>query len=200
MTNEIQHWATRYWSEKLCMNVPEHDLEGRAADEPMIGFRDEEIASMLVYNPGVQELLKRLPNLFLAYTNVHAAVFDSVNTPGWVKVERVDMAPNVNCSYNEALGQLTRLGYRGQRLSTYILAHEMIADLRLGCMHGLDSHSQSVLIGSHEVINGETTAFSLAPYWATPGMRDELWWYNLDYRNPNWGVRCEKPVSLASRG
>lgn len=172
---------TNYWRTKLQadgkriglnISVPDCNWPEAEIKRPMVDVKGNEVPSMMAYVPqeltgkeGLVKLGQMYPKMGSVSVQEGTAVQDSpdANTKGgWIKVEAVVDAPNLNTTPKDLEDHAKEQGYFGQRENVYILAFQASKDLT---GHYLDegptwsrllgSRSESGVVSAHVNSGGD---------------------------------------------
>lgn len=129
--------VTNYWRAKLPgIEVPDCDWTEEAVRRPMKDVRGKDVPGMMVYHPqeflgkeGLVRLSQMYPYLRSYSVGGDTPITDTHTTTGWIKVEAVIDAPNLNTTQRQLEELAIKRGYLGQRATTYILAGQASRDL-----------------------------------------------------------------------
>ena len=125
---QTEFWKDMFADDKSIV-VPQCDWDEEAIRRPMVDVKGEQVSSMLVYHPdkfteheGLIHLGGRYPSLGSYSVREGTTIRNNHETTGYVKVEAVLGAPNLNTKEGDLTKHLEgHSNYKGQRESTYIL-------------------------------------------------------------------------------
>lgn len=137
--------VTNYWWAKLRADgaraglniaVPDCDWTEEEIQKPMVDIKGNPVPGMMVYKPeqfrgeeGLILLARLYPKIAVYSTREDTPITNTHETHGWIKVEAVIDAPNLNTRLKELEDFAKEQGYIRQAEGTYVLASQASKDL-----------------------------------------------------------------------